>query len=112
MTKISIKKGDGAEPAKLAQAIVEGQKFPFVAKLTHKSFKPLVVPSTGVCDVIKPGEPVEFKVKSFEQAWVLVTDCAQLATRYESDEKDFVVIEVPAVPKEKAVKASTDDATA
>jgi hypothetical protein len=117
MAKIQIKKGDGDDPSKLAAAICAVGVFPFAATITHKSFKPLLVPSTGLNDVIAPGEiAVPFKVKSFEQAWVLVTDSAALAARYNSDAEDFVVIEVPDVVKEKtsprkaADKAASDAA--
>ncbi len=96
-TKIKIKQGDGDEPRDLVQTIVAGQTFPFTATITHQGFKPLVVPSTGINEVIQPGQSVTFKVKNFEQAWVVVTDCAALAKRYASDADDFVVIAVPAV---------------
>lgn len=101
MAKIEIKKGAGDDPSALAQAICAGQKFPFTATITHKAVKPLFVPSTGLSDVIPPGtDGVQFKVKNFEQAWVLVTDSAALAARWSSDKSDFVVIEVPDVAKE------------
>lgn len=115
MAKIKIKQGDGAEPGVLAQAIIQGQKFPFVAKIKHAGYKPIVVPSTGLGVVIKPGEELEFKVKSFEQAWLLVTDSATLAQRWEyeapakvegegeSEVHGFVTITVPDVAKPEAV---------
>lgn len=102
MAKIEIKQGAGDEPSGLANAICAGQKkFPFMATIIHKAAKPLVVPSTGINDVIAPGTPVQFKIKSFEQAWVLVTDSAALAKRYSSDAKDFVVIEVEDVAQQE-----------
>lgn len=110
MAKIKIKQGAGAAPGELALAIVGGREFPFMASITHKAVKPLVVPSTGICEVIPPGETVDFKVKSFEQVWTIVTDSAALAERYENDADDFVVIEVasPAQkpPSKGAVKAA------
>lgn len=102
MAKIEIKQGDGKEPRELAQSIVQGQTLPFMAKITHKSFKALVVPSTGLVDPIKPGESPAFKIKSFEQAWVLVTDSAALAERYKHDGNDFMTIEVPDVAQVEA----------
>lgn len=102
MAKIEIKKGDGDDPSELAKAICAAGKFPFTATITHRGFKPLLVPSTGLNDVIAPGDVgVPFKVKSFEQAWVVVTDSAALAARYNNDEEGFVVIEVPDVVEEK-----------
>ncbi|QLG96711.1 hypothetical protein HZF02_32865 (plasmid) [Pseudomonas yamanorum] len=101
MTKIKIEQGDGDEPAELVASIVAGQKYPFTATITHKAVKPLVVPSTGLCEVIAPGEAVSFKVKSFEQAWAVVTDSAALAKRYESEDDDFVVITVAVVSEVK-----------
>ncbi|POA45552.1 hypothetical protein C1893_23130 [Pseudomonas sp. MPR-ANC1] len=113
MAKIEIKKGDGDDPSELAKAICAIGKFPFTATLTHKAVKPLFVPSTGMSDVIAPGkEGVSFKVKNFEQAWVLVTDSAALASRYNSDEEGFVVIEVPDVEKEKTSPRKAADKAA
>jgi len=97
MAKIKVKQGAGDDPSELVATICAEQKFPVMATITHKAVKPLVVPSTGINDVIKPGEGVQFKLKSFEQAWVLVTDSAALAKRYNSEADDFVVIEVPDV---------------
>jgi hypothetical protein len=94
MAKIEIKQGAGDNPSELVAVLCAAQKFPFMATITHKAVKPLVVPSTGINEVIAPGVAVPFKVKSFEQAWVVVTDSAALAKRYGSDLKDFVVIEV------------------
>jgi len=94
MTKIKIEQGAGDDPTELVAAIVAGRKYPFTATITHKAVKPLVVPSTGLCEVIEPGKSVPFKFKNYEQVWAVVTDSAALAKRYENDEKDFVVIEV------------------
>ncbi|MBV4524308.1 hypothetical protein KVG88_30000 [Pseudomonas sp. SWRI74] len=110
MAKIKVKQGAGDEPSVLATAICAGQTFPFMATISHKAVKPLLVPSTGMRDVIAPGEEVQFKVKSFEQAWVLVTDSAALAKRYESNAEDFVVIEVPDVVKEEPTPEVPEEA--
>lgn len=108
MPKINVKQGDGKAPKALAMAIVENQAFPFTATLTHKAKKPLVVPSTGIAGLIAPGsEGVPVKVKSLEQAWVMVTDLAALAERHGSDANDFAVIETPDVaPAAKAPKVA------
>lgn len=100
MAKIKIKQGAGADPSELATAIVGGRAFPFMATIRHKAVKPLVVPSTGLCEAIPSGAAVPFKIKSFDQAWTIVTDSAALAKRYESDHEDFVVIEVANVLQE------------
>lgn len=96
MAKIKIKQGAGDDPSELVGSIVAiaGGKFPFMATIAHKAVKALVVPSTGICDVIPPGAAVPFKVKSYEQVWLVVTDSAALAKSYNSDAEDFVVIEV------------------
>lgn len=133
MSKIEVKKGDGAEPRVLVEAFIGARTFPFMAKLKHASFKPLVVPSSGINTLIPGGEAVDVKVKSFEQAWMLVTDLATLADHSKSKAEVFAEIEaeahveVPAVPevadesateqpvaatiKPKGSKASAGDAT-
>lgn len=107
----SIKVGVGSaeKVAEVAQSIVAGQKYPFIAQLEHKSVKPLVVPSTGLTETIPRGGAVEFKVKSFEQAWVVVTDLAALAKRSGNEAEDFAVITVPvatAAPVQPATPAA------
>lgn len=96
---ITVGAGSAEKVAEKAALIVLGQKFPFKATLKHKCVKPLLVPSTGLSDVIARESEAEFKIKSFEQAWVLVTDLAALATRYESTVEDFAVITCPPVAK-------------
>lgn len=97
MATIKVKQGAGDNPRELVEQLLTGQKLPFVATLTHKGFKPLVVPSTGICEVIAPNVKVPFKVVSFEQLWTVVTDGAALAKRYERTDEDFIVIEGPEV---------------
>lgn len=106
MKKIDIKQADGAEPRDMALAIVNGNTFPFMAKITHRAKKSLVVPSTGLNTVIEPKTETEFKVKSFEQVWVLVTDVAALAARYEDAEDAFASISVPALPAAAAAPSA------
>lgn len=102
MAEIKVKRGAGDDPTELVKAIIGDRTLPFMASIRHKAVKPLVVPSTGINDVIAPGEGVPFKVKSFEQAWMVVSDSAALAARFESDEDDFVVVVV-----EDAAKAES-----
>jgi len=106
MAKINVKQGDGAAPRNLALAIIAGQTIPFEATIIHKGVKPLVVPSSGINTVILPGEAVPIKIKSFEQAWLLVTDLATLAQRYNNAAEDFATITVPNV-----VAAATEEAS-
>lgn len=108
----SIKVGaaSAAKVAEVVQSIVDGQKYPFMAQLGHKSVKPLVVPSTGLVEAIARGNPVEFKVKSFEQAWVVVTDLATLAKRSGNEADDFAEITVSAsavAPAQPSTPATT-----
>jgi len=111
MAKIKVGYGDGRMPKALATAIVEGQSFPFDATLTHKAKQSLVVPSSGISSTIPPGEVVKVKIRSLEQAWLMVTDLATLAQTYNSQAEDFAVIEVPDMAEKsktsKAAKASS-----
>ncbi|WP_219097729.1 hypothetical protein [Pseudomonas sp. UMAB-40] len=100
---VKIDRNAGSAPRPLVEVFVAGQSYPFLATLAHKSTKPLVVPSSGINTPIAPGEPVKVKVKSFDQAWMLVTDLAELAHRADNDVPDFaelvaaeVVDEAPA----------------
>ncbi|WP_085618740.1 MULTISPECIES: hypothetical protein [unclassified Pseudomonas] len=107
---INLGASSGEQVAKLAQAIVEGRKYPFEVHLAHKCYKPLVVPSTRHDELIHAGETVPFKVKSFEQAWVVVTDVAALAKRYGSEDANFVTLTIP--PAAEAPADQPDNATA
>jgi len=108
---VTINRKSGSAPRPLAEKLVAGQSLPFVASLTHKHSKPLVVPSSGINTPIAPGEAVSVKVKSFDQAWLLVTDLSEMANRAGSDADDFAVLVAPEVPAEtkgsktKAVEA-------
>ena len=86
---VKIDRKAGSAPRPLAEALVDGQSFPFLASLTHSSKKALVVPSSGINTPIAPGEPVQVKVKSFDQAWLLVTDLAELAHRAEIERRSL-----------------------
>lgn len=104
--KVTINRAAGKAPRDLALAIVAGQAYPFLAKVTHKCTFPLVVPSTGLPDALPPGEEVTFKVKNFEQAWLLVTDLAEFAHRADDSSSDFAT-----VTPEPAVVPPADPAT-
>lgn len=109
---IKLGAASGEKVAELAQAIVEGREFPFEVRLEHKCYKPLVVPSTRHDELIPSGEPVPFKVKSFEQAWVVVTDVAALAKRYGSEAKDFATLTIPPAPEAPAEQPANETAGA
>jgi len=94
---VKIDRNAGSAPRPLAEALVAGQSFPFLASLTHSNKKALVVPSSGINTPIAPGEPVQVKVKSLDQAWLLVTDLAELAHRAGNDAEDFAVLTAPKV---------------
>lgn len=102
---VKIDRQAGKAPRPLVEALVAGQQYPFLASLTHKNKKPVVAPSSGINTPIAPGEPVQVKVKSFDQAWLLVTDLAELAHRAGNDAADFAVLAAPKVVKAKAVEA-------
>lgn len=111
---VKIDRHAGKAPRPLAEAFTAGQSYPFLASLTHSDKKPLVVPSSGINTPIAPGEPVKVKVKSFDQAWLLVTDLAELAHRAGNDAEDFAVLaaaEVVEAPTDaKVVKAKAQEA--
>lgn len=94
MSKIEVKKGAGADPRTVVVGFIGERTFPFLARLTHQSRKPLVVPSSGINSLIPGGEGVEVKLKSFEQVWTLVTDLATLAEHSKSKADTFAEIEV------------------
>lgn len=103
--KVSIDRNSGKEPRALVEQLApEGQEFPVVVSLTHKNVEPLVVPSSGINAPLEPSTEHQVKVKSFEQAWLLVTDLSEFAARAESDDKEFAVV--------TAVSASAAPATA
>jgi hypothetical protein len=93
--KIDSKAGDA--PQALVEKLVDGQTFPFVLELKHKHIKALVVPSSGINTPIAPGEAVKVRVRSIDQAWLLVTDLSQLASRAGSDAEDFAELTAPQV---------------
>lgn len=113
---VKIDRNAGSAPRPLVEALVAGQSYPFLATLAHKNTQPLVVPSSGINTPIAPGEPVKVKVKSFDQAWLLVTDLAELAHRADNDVPDFAelvaaeVVEAPAAADVKGSKAKAQEA--
>lgn len=94
---VKIDRKAGSAPRPLVEALVAGKAPPFLVSLTHKNKKPLVVPSSGINTPIAPGTPVKVKVKSFDQAWLLVTDLAELAHHAGYNGEDFAVLTYPDV---------------
>lgn len=94
---VKIDRNSGKAPRELVLLLVAGQAYPFLAQLQHKNTKPLVVPSSGINTPIAPGEPVKVKVKSLDQAWMLVTDLAELAHRADNSADDFATLTANAV---------------
>lgn len=110
---VKIDRKAGSDPRPFAQALVQGQVFPFWVSLTHKNNKSLVVPSSGINTPIAPSVQVKVKVKSFDQAWMLVTDLAELAHRAGNEADDFAELtspEAPAPATGKATKPATKEA--
>lgn len=91
--KVLIDRDSGKEPRALVDQLApEGQEFPLVVSLTHKNELPLVLPSSGINAPLEPNKPHQVKVKSFEQAWLLVTDLSDYAARAGSDDKEYAVV--------------------
>lgn len=110
--KVSIDRNSGKEPRALVEKLApEGQEFPVVVSLTHKNVEPLVVPSSGINTPLESDTEHQVKVKSFEQAWLLVTDLSEFAARAESDDKEYAVVTVVAAVTAPA-EAPADTAVA
>jgi len=107
---LKINRNSGKAPRKLVSQIVEGQAYPFTVQLTHKNTLPIVVPSSGINTVLEPNKAYDVKVKTFQQAWHLVTDLSELAVCAGYDKEDYAVLDVPAVAKApKAVAAAAQE---
>jgi len=98
MSKVNVKKGDGQAPKPLVEKILVGQQLPVTVQLTHQARKGLVIPSTGIAEVIPPGVPTAVKIRSADQAWLLVTDLATFAELGNNTAENFGCIELPAAP--------------
>jgi hypothetical protein len=90
--KVLINRNSGKAPRPLAEAIIEGREFPFKVDLTHSNILPLVIPSSGLPAALKPGETYVVKIQSFHQAWHLVTDLSEFATRTNNENEEYAVI--------------------
>lgn len=110
---VTINRNSGDAPREVVEKLVTGQVYPFQATLRHCNTFPLVVPSTGYPDVIAPGVEGQVRIRSFAQAWSLVTDLAQLASTANNDAAEYAVI-TPAItitPKKARRAATAGDAT-
>lgn len=92
---VKINRTAGKAPRPIVESLVGGQAFPLILLLTHKNDKPLVVPSSGINTPIEPGVETKVKIKSKDQAWMLVTDLSELAHRADSDAEDFAAFAAP-----------------
>ena len=109
---VTINRNSGDAPREVVEKLVTGQVYPFQATLKHCNTFPLVVPSTGYPDVIAPGAEGQVRIRSFDQAWSLVTDLAQLASNANNDAAQYAVI-TPAItntPKKARRAAAAGDA--
>jgi len=89
---VKINRNSGNAPRDVVEKLVDGQAYPFQATLKHCNTFALVVPSTGSPNVIEPGAEVQVRIRNFTQAWMLVTDLAQLADAADNDSDDYAVI--------------------
>jgi len=90
--KVTINRTAGDAPRKVVEAIVGGQAYPFVVSLTHSNILPVVLPSSGINTVLEAGKAYDVKVKSFHQAWHLVTDLSEYAVRTDNNADDYAVV--------------------
>lgn len=105
--KVLIDRDSGKEPRALVDQLApEGQEFPLVVSLTHKNELPLVLPSSGINTPLAPKEPHQVKVKSFEQAWLLVTDLSDYAARAGTEDKEYAVVTAVASEPSEVVDQS------
>lgn len=96
---LKINRNSGKAPREVVDQIVSNRTFPITVKLTHKNVLPIVLPSSGINTALPPDVEHAVKIKSHQQAWLLVTDLSEYAARAGSDADDFGVLNVPPVPK-------------
>ena len=118
---VKVNQQAGKAPGALVATLVASQPYPFFLALQHKCKKPLVVPSSGINTPIPGGaEPVKVKVRNYDQAWLLVTDLAELARLNGNTDEDFAqltadpvaAVEVPAETPAETPVAETKPAKA
>lgn len=107
---LKINRNSGKAPRELVDQIVNGRALPITVQLTHKNVLPLVVPSSGINTALEPGQAYDVKVKTFQQAWHLVTDLSELAARADNSADDYAVVVAPGTTK--AAKAPAAAAVA
>jgi hypothetical protein len=90
--KVTIDRHSGKAPRPAAEALVGDSTFPFSVWLTHTNLLPLVVPSSGIYTPLQPNQAYQVKVKSFHQAWLLVTDLSEFAARTDDDSAEYAVL--------------------
>lgn len=92
---VKINRTAGKAPRPIVNTLVGEKAFPLILVLKHKNDKPLVIPSSGINTPIEPGVATPVKVKSFDQAWLLVTDLSEFAHRADNNSDDFAVLAGP-----------------
>lgn len=90
--KVLIDRNSGNDPRKVVDAIVGDQGYPFVVSLTHSNILPVVLPSSGLNTVLEPNKAYDVKVKSFHQAWHMVTDLSEYAARTENNAANYAEV--------------------
>lgn len=101
---VKIDRNAGKAPRPVVAQFVAGQTYPFLAVLTHKNTQPLVIPSSGINTPIAPGVETKVKVRNFDQAWMLVSDLAELAHRADNAAPDFAELVAPPVEEAPQVQ--------
>lgn len=89
---VKINRHAGSAPGALIASLVGALSYPIVVVLQHKHDKPLVIPSSGINVPIEPDVATPVKVKSLDQAWMLVSDLSEFAHRANNDSEDFAVL--------------------
>lgn len=91
---VKIDRNSGKAPRAIVETLVSGQGYPLLIVLKHKNDKALVIPSSGINTPIEPGIDTPVKVKSLDQAWLLVSDLSEFAHRADNDSDDFAVLAI------------------
>lgn len=103
--QIKIDHTSGDDPRPLVEKLVANRDYPFAVELTHNNILPVVVPSSGINAALPPGETHNVKLKSFQQAWCLVTDLSEYASRTNNTAKDYAIVTASEVGSTANVQA-------
>ncbi|MGE8046053.1 hypothetical protein ACQKO6_17855 [Pseudomonas monteilii] len=103
--QIKIDHTSGDNPRPLVEKLVANRDFPFLVGLQHRNVLPVVVPSSGINAALQPGETHSVKLKSFQQAWCLVTDLSEYASRTNNTAEDYATVTASEVESTANVQA-------